>query len=141
MAEYYGKELTVKDSVQNTFFKIKTFLSNETRWGLLFENNFEIQAELVYLSNEFKGAGFFGGNVAERFKSLIVIKLIEEKGETKITIITGGAHNIFEADFGRHKRNVNKILEIFKTELKQNLGEKRWFPKNSDPKKRKVELW
>jgi len=123
MVEHCKKTIIVKYSLRDALSKIESRLANQTEWNLLYQNIFKSQAELLYLPDIYSGAVFEWTGILKIFlnrarSGLVFIKLIEEEDETKITIITGGTgghgQSPWVLDFGRHKRNIYKVLNALK---------------------------
>jgi len=115
MAEINKKREIVDVDIDNAYNKIKSHLAND--WGLVFENKSGKQAELMYLTGMFSGAGVLGLFSHGARKSLLFIKLVAHTGtETEITVITGGSETVWGLDFGRHENNINHVLELFEEE-------------------------
>ena len=71
------------------------------------------QAELVCLTGMFSGAGILALTSHGARKALVFIKLISSGPSTRIILITGGSESWLGLDFGRHRRNVEKVFKIF----------------------------
>ena len=109
MAEVYKREVVINYSVTQAFHEIKKRID----WPLHFENLGRNHADLVYLTGMFSGARILALSSHGARKALVFVKLIETTGGTRLIVITGGSETWLGLDFGRHKRNVDKIFEIF----------------------------
>ena len=116
MAETYEKTETVPMDLGSAYLKLVTERDPMlvTNWKVLFSNRSDDQAEVLYLTGMFSGAGILGlWNHGAR-KSLVFVKLYGRGRETEIRAIAGGTETWLGFDFRRHRNNVGTVFEILK---------------------------
>jgi len=110
MAEAYRIDETIGASVSDAYNTIKRNID----WNLEFEHISGKEAELVYLTGMFSGARVLALWSHGARKALVFIKLIESGSSTRLIVITGGSETFWGFDWGRHRRNVERITGLFK---------------------------
>jgi len=110
MVDKNSGEITVNMSVGDALAKIKNNVNKD--WDLLFQNTTGNEAELLYLSGMFSGAGVLALFTHGARKSIVFIKMIGGDKGTKIIIITGGSETFIGADWGRYKKIIQHIIGI-----------------------------
>ena len=113
MAESFDRKGTIPKDLDSVYYELVTardpmYMKD---WQVLFSNKSEDQAEVLFLSGMFSGAGFLGLWQQGARKSLVFVKLYREGKETKVHSIAGGTETWTGFDFGRHKNNVNTVFE------------------------------
>ncbi len=108
MAEYFSIEKKLLLHMQDIMERLKSRAPDG--WNLLYENVYGQQAELLYLTGMFSGAGLLSLVSHGARKALLFIKLVGTTTGTRMVIITGGSESLMGFDFGRHKRNIEAIL-------------------------------
>lgn len=131
MVELNRNGVLVNMELNKVFQMIKYKLSRE--WELIFENITNDQAELLYLSGMFSGAGIHALLIHGARKSIVFIKLFKkEEGKTEVLVVTGGSETLVGFDYGRYKKITDHVLHLFEDVSERDIGDMKYKFLTSD---------
>jgi len=110
MVNYYKEEKNYQATHGKIMEKIRAELKD---WEELYSEINEGDAEVLYLTGMFSGAGLIGLTRHGARKALLFIKIKQiSEGTSKVIVITGGSESVWGTDWGRHKNNVDAIFRV-----------------------------